>query len=72
VLEGREEVLELLDRHIVRTFGSGSQSRLSLGRTKYDNACMITLALALAGFAAFEVAAAKYGADSRVDGRRWL
>ncbi len=33
---------------------------------------MITLALAIAGFAAFEVAAAKFGADSRVDGRRWI
>jgi hypothetical protein len=33
---------------------------------------MLTLALAAAGFAAFEIAAAKFGADSRVDGRRWL
>jgi len=33
---------------------------------------MITFALAIAGFAAFEVAAVKFGADSRVDGRRWI
>jgi hypothetical protein len=33
---------------------------------------MITFLLAAAGFAAFEIAAVKYGADSRVDARRWL
>ena len=33
---------------------------------------MITFALVLAGFAAFEVAVVKYGADSRVDARRWI
>jgi hypothetical protein len=33
---------------------------------------MVTFALVLAGFAAFEVAAVRYGADSRVDGRRWI
>jgi hypothetical protein len=58
VLDGGQEVLELLDRHIVRTLRRRSQHRLLLGRTKYDNACMVTLALAIAGFAAFEVAAA--------------
>ena len=37
-----------------------------------DNSCMITFALAAAAFAAFEIAAVKYGAASRVDGRRWI
>lgn len=33
---------------------------------------MLTLLLTAAGIAAFEIAAVKYGQDSRVDGRRWL
>ncbi len=33
---------------------------------------MVTLIVVAAAFATFEVAAVKYGTDSRVDGRRWL
>ena len=33
---------------------------------------MITLLITAACVAAFQFAAVKYGADSRVDGRRWI
>ena len=33
---------------------------------------MVTLLITAAGVAAFEIAAVKFGSDSRVDGRRWI
>lgn len=33
---------------------------------------MVTLLIVAAGIAAFEIAAVKYGTDSRVSGRRWI
>lgn len=33
---------------------------------------MVTLLIVSAGIAAFEIAAVKYGSDSRVDGARWI
>lgn len=33
---------------------------------------MVTLLIVAAGIAAFEIAAVKYGTDSRVGGRRWI